>query len=69
VTPQIGEVWEELDMNGWLVVSEPKTDHEDGTEFVVMVLLYMVDGRPSSYIGHIEGIPIHYLKTGWVRVN
>lgn len=66
--PSVGEVWEELDANGWLVISEPRTDPEDGTEFVLMVLIY--NSLPTdSYLGHIEGIPVHYLKSGWVRVS
>jgi hypothetical protein len=68
VIPQIGEVWEELDVNGWLVITEPRTDPEDGKEFVVMVLIYNTKGT-DKYLGHFEGIPIHYLKTGWVRVS
>lgn len=66
--PGIGEVWEELDANGWLVISEPRTDHEDGTEFVLMVLIY--NSLPTdSYLGHIEGIPIRYLEKDWKRVS
>lgn len=66
--PSAGEVWEELDANGWLVISEPRTDPEDGTKFVLMVLIYTAS-KNNKYLGHIEGIPIHYLKSGWVRVS
>jgi hypothetical protein len=68
VIPTIGDVWEELNVNGWLVVSESRIDPDDGIEFVVMVLIYNARGA-EDYLGYVENVPIHYLKSGWVRVN
>jgi len=67
--PSVGEVWEEWDTTGWLVISEPRTDPEDGTEFVLMTLLYYCNGSRGQYLGIVEGIPIYYLKSGWVKVS
>ncbi len=67
--PPVGSVWEECESCGWLVVSEPRTDHEDGTVFVLMALLYNCNGRPIERVGHVEGVPVDYMKSDWVRVS
>jgi hypothetical protein len=67
--PQIGQVWEELDSLMWLALSNPMLDSTERFKFVQMVIIFSRTGCfDSSFIGHIENVPVHYFNDGWKKI-